>query len=156
MHVHFPEFVRKDGPSAGRDDGDQPRQRADEGAGEARSRHDRRDHAPRPRDADRRGQGEAPRGSSKRHHARSIIPKENRKDLREVPRRVLKATRIVLVEHMDEVLREALCLPDPNALFGPPRETWEYIDGELVTRAPRPGELPAGRTPDPAPVPANA
>ncbi len=39
-----------------------------------------------------------------------IIPKENRKDLREVPRRVLKATRIVLVEHMDEVLREALAL----------------------------------------------
>ena len=40
-----------------------------------------------------------------------IVPKENRKDLREVPRRVLKATRVVLVEHMDEVLREALCLP---------------------------------------------
>ena len=39
-----------------------------------------------------------------------IIPKENRKDLREVPRRVLKATRIVLVEHMDDVLREALAL----------------------------------------------
>ena len=37
-----------------------------------------------------------------------IIPKENRKDLREVPRRVLKALRVVLVEHMDEVLREAL------------------------------------------------
>ena len=40
-----------------------------------------------------------------------IVPKENRKDLREVPRRVLKSTRVVLVEHMDEVLREALCLP---------------------------------------------
>ena len=40
-----------------------------------------------------------------------IVPKENRKDLREVPRRVLKATRVVLVDHMDEVLREALCLP---------------------------------------------
>ncbi len=39
-----------------------------------------------------------------------LIPKENRKDLREIPRRVLKAMRIVLVEHMDEVLREALAL----------------------------------------------
>ncbi len=61
-----------------------------------------------------------------------IVPKENRKDLREVPRRVLKATRIVLVEHMDEVLREALCLPVPEALFGPRRERWEYREGELV------------------------
>src|SRR5204863_5777407 len=60
-----------------------------------------------------------------------VIPRENRKDLREVPRRVLKATRIVLVEHADEVLREALCLSDPDALFGPPRESWEYVDGEL-------------------------
>ena len=46
-----------------------------------------------------------------------------------MPRRVLKATRIVLVEHMDEVLREALCLPMPDALFGPPRERWEYLEG---------------------------
>ena len=64
-----------------------------------------------------------------------IIPKENRKDLREVPRRVLKATRIVLVEHMDDVLREALCLPDPNALFGPAPRDVEYRDGELVVRS---------------------
>jgi ATP-dependent Lon protease len=63
-----------------------------------------------------------------------VIPRENRKDLREVPRRVLKATRIVLVEHADEVLREALCLADADALFGPPRESWEYVDGELVVK----------------------
>jgi ATP-dependent Lon protease len=61
-----------------------------------------------------------------------IVPKENRKDLREVPRRVLKSTRVVLVDHMDDVLREALCLPSPDALFGPRRERWEYRDGELV------------------------
>jgi len=72
-----------------------------------------------------------------------------------VPRRVLKATRIVLVEHMDEVLREALCLSDPNQLFGPPRETMEYRDGELVVQSPRPvpGAPPAGSDPDPAPAP---
>src|SRR5205814_7169724 len=79
-----------------------------------------------------------------------VVPRENRKDLREVPRRVLRATRIVLVEHMDEVLREALCLPSPDAVFGPPRESMEYIDGELVVHeaAPRP---PPESTPAPAP-----
>ena len=85
-----------------------------------------------------------------------IVPKENRKDLREVPRRVLKATRIVLVDHMDEVLREALCLADPDALFGPARPTMEYRDGELVVRAVAGGAPPPPREPDPAPAPANA
>src|SRR5260370_15593015 len=47
-----------------------------------------------------------------------ILPKENRKDLRDVPRRVLRALRLVLVEHVDDVLREALVLPDPKAVFG--------------------------------------
>jgi ATP-dependent Lon protease len=75
-----------------------------------------------------------------------IIPRENRKDLREVPRRVLKATRIILVEHADEVLREALCLSDADALFGPPRESWEYVDGELVVKN---GAKPAAIAPAP-------
>src|SRR5258708_35935690 len=61
-----------------------------------------------------------------------IIPKENRKDLREVPKRVLKAMRLVLVEHMDQVLREALCVQDPDALFGGVRSSMEYRGGELV------------------------
>jgi ATP-dependent Lon protease len=61
-----------------------------------------------------------------------VIPKENRKDLREVPRRVLKAMRLVLVEHTDQVLREALMLPDPDALFGGSRASMEYRGGELV------------------------
>jgi ATP-dependent Lon protease len=60
-----------------------------------------------------------------------LLPRENRADLREVPRRVLKGLRIVLVEHMDEVLREALCYPDADAVFGPRREGMEYRDGEL-------------------------
>src|SRR5882757_8367172 len=61
-----------------------------------------------------------------------IIPKENRRDLREVPRRVLKTTRVVLVDHVDEVLREALVVADPDAVFGPPRPLMEYRGGELV------------------------
>ena len=80
-----------------------------------------------------------------------VIPQENRKDLREVPRRVLKATRVVLVEHVDEVLREALVLADPDALFGPPRPLMEYLDGELVVNGVPPvaedGERPAPEEP---------
>ena len=50
---------------------------------------------------------------------RVIIPKENEKDLKEIPPKVLKAMEIIPVEHMDEVLRAALVLEDPEALFTP-------------------------------------
>ena len=61
-----------------------------------------------------------------------LIPKENRKDLREIPKRVLKNLRVVLVEHMDQVLREALLLNDPDALFGNRPRPLEYQGGKLV------------------------
>ncbi|MDH5491171.1 MAG: endopeptidase La [Myxococcales bacterium] len=61
-----------------------------------------------------------------------LIPLENRKDLREIPRRVLSSLRIVLVEHMDEVLSEALCLSDPDSIFGAGRlRPLEYRGGKL-------------------------
>jgi ATP-dependent Lon protease len=41
-----------------------------------------------------------------------IIPKDNEKDLADVPANVLKAMEIVLVEHMDEVLKVALIPSD--------------------------------------------
>ena len=132
VHVHFPEFVRKDGPSAG--------------VTMATSLASALIKVPVKRDLAMTGEitlrGRVmPIGGVKEKllaaHRSGIttvvIPKENRKDLREVPRRVLKSTRIVLVEHMDEVLREALCLPATAALLGTPRERWEYRDGELVT-----------------------
>jgi ATP-dependent Lon protease len=56
---------------------------------------------------------------------------------------------------MDEVLREALCIPEPDAVFGPPRESWEYIDGELVVRGqgvPTPRAAAAAGLPAPAPA----
>jgi ATP-dependent Lon protease len=37
--------------------------------------------------------------------ARVVIPRENEKDLREVPKRILKGLEIIPVDHMDEVLR---------------------------------------------------
>jgi ATP-dependent Lon protease len=46
-----------------------------------------------------------------------LIPKENGKDVREIPKRVRDVLEIVLVDHTDEVLREALRLEDPDAFF---------------------------------------
>jgi ATP-dependent Lon protease len=46
-----------------------------------------------------------------------IIPKENEKDLKDIPARILNALEIIPVEHMDEVLKSALVLEDPECLF---------------------------------------
>ncbi len=49
-----------------------------------------------------------------------IMPKENAKDLRDIPKRVLKSLQVVPVEHMDEVLRNALVLPEPDEFLNEP------------------------------------
>jgi ATP-dependent Lon protease len=46
-----------------------------------------------------------------------LIPKENQKDIREIPRRVRDRLQIVLVDHADDVLREALVLEHPDAFL---------------------------------------
>jgi ATP-dependent Lon protease len=48
-----------------------------------------------------------------------LIPKENEKDIEEIPQQVLKSVTIVMVGHMDEVLRRALVLDDPDNFFKP-------------------------------------
>lgn len=45
---------------------------------------------------------------------RVIIPAENEKDLQDVPTPILKAVQIEMVEHVDEVLRKALALSEPD------------------------------------------
>jgi ATP-dependent Lon protease len=50
-----------------------------------------------------------------------LIPKENRKDLKEIPKRVRRAMRIVPVEFVDEVLREALRLENPEQFLAKPQ-----------------------------------
>ncbi|WP_394838489.1 endopeptidase La [Pendulispora rubella] len=152
VHVHFPEFIRKDGPSAG--------------VTMATSLASALIKVPVKRDLAMTGEitlrGRVlPIGGLKEKLLAAhrsgittvIVPRENRKDLREVPRRVLRATRIVLVEHMDEVLREALCLDDPDSVFGKPRESWQYVDGELVVRGPgSPRVVPPPPVVDPEPA----
>jgi len=51
-----------------------------------------------------------------------LIPIENEKDIREIPAAILKSIQIELVEHMDEVLRKALVLRDPDAYLRKPAE----------------------------------
>ncbi len=157
VHVHFPEFVRKDGPSAG--------------VTMATSLASALIKVPIKRDLAMTGEitlrGRVmPIGGLKEKLLAAhrsgittvIVPRENRKDLREVPRRVLRATRIVLVDHMDDVLREALCLPAGHKLFSAARERWEYREGELVVipgeTRPRGGDAPTPVVKPPPPEPA--
>jgi ATP-dependent Lon protease len=49
-----------------------------------------------------------------------LIPKENEKDIREIPRRVRERLQIVPVESVDEVLREALVLERPEEFLRRP------------------------------------
>jgi len=46
-----------------------------------------------------------------------LIPSENEKDILEIPANVLKSVELILVDHMDAVLRRALVLDDPDRLF---------------------------------------
>lgn len=41
-----------------------------------------------------------------------IIPRDNEKDLSEIPDKILKQLTVILVEHMDEVAKIALCSPE--------------------------------------------
>lgn len=49
-----------------------------------------------------------------------LFPKDNAKDLRDIPKRVLKTLRLVPVAHMDDVLRIALALDDPSEFLKEP------------------------------------
>ncbi len=53
-----------------------------------------------------------------RHQIKTVlIPRDNEKDIKEIPARILKAVELVPVDHMDEVLKTALVLDDPESLF---------------------------------------
>ncbi|BCS97498.1 Lon protease [Desulfoluna limicola] len=46
-----------------------------------------------------------------------IIPKENEKDLEEIPATILKQMTVIPADHLDEVLKEALIIPEGSDLF---------------------------------------
>jgi ATP-dependent Lon protease len=132
FHIHFPEFVPKDGPSAG--------VTMATSIASALMKIPVRRNLAMTGEITLRGRimpiGGLKEKALAAHRAgihTLLIPKDNRKDLREIPRRVLSATRIVLIEHADEALREALCLSDPEAIFGKRVAPMEYVNGKLQT-----------------------
>jgi len=71
-----------------------------------------------------------------------LIPAENEKDVKDIPKVVRDHLEIVPVEHMDQVLRHALALENPDDFFRPlPKEE----GGALVPAEQEPAsEAPAG------------
>jgi ATP-dependent Lon protease len=149
VHVHFPDFVRKDGPSAG--------VTMATSIASALTRVAVKSNVAMTGEITLRGRV-MPIGGLKEkllaaHRNRTttvLVPLENRKDLKEIPRRVLKALRIVLVSHMDDVLREALNFENPEQLFGPRPALIEYRYGELIEGEPEtdgPGRPPTETPP---------
>ncbi|AKF06287.1 endopeptidase La [Sandaracinus amylolyticus] len=147
VHVHFPEFVPKDGPSAGVTIATSiasalmkiPVRRTVAMTGEITLRG---------RVMPIGGLKEKMLAAHRAGIQTILVPRENRKDLREIPKRVLNAMRVVLVEHMDEVLREALVLSDPDAVFGKRVRPMEYVGGRLVEHGDG-GEGPGEGVPTP-------
>lgn len=46
-----------------------------------------------------------------------IIPKENQKDLKDIPKEVIDSLQVVLVDHVDQVLVKALAIKNPKEVF---------------------------------------
>ncbi len=46
-----------------------------------------------------------------------IVPKENEKDLKDIPKEVMKDLKIIMVDHVDQVLVNALEIKNPKELF---------------------------------------
>jgi ATP-dependent Lon protease len=55
-----------------------------------------------------------------------IIPKENRKDLKDIPKKVLKVMKIIAVDHMDEVLRAGLRIEHPDTFLVEPSRAVDW------------------------------
>jgi ATP-dependent Lon protease len=61
-----------------------------------------------------------------------IMPEENRKDLKEIPAKILKQFKVVTASHMDDVLTRAIILKQGETLFKEVAE--EMIPPELIPK----------------------
>ncbi len=64
-----------------------------------------------------------------------LIPKENEKDIREIPKKVREKLQIVCVDHADEVLREALVLERPEEFLKRVRDAEHPASPEAQAQA---------------------
>jgi ATP-dependent Lon protease len=71
-----------------------------------------------------------------------VIPKENEKDLKEIPAKIKRHLRILLVEHMDEVLAHALTLEDSARSLQQGDHAIEEIYEVPQPSPPTPADLP--------------
>jgi ATP-dependent Lon protease len=69
-----------------------------------------------------------------------LIPSENEKDIQEIPTNILRTVNLVLVGHMDEVLKKSLLLSDPEAFL---RKVEVPEDRELRESFPKGAEAPS-------------
>ena len=65
-----------------------------------------------------------------------LIPKENEKDLKDIPSTVLKEVEIVLVKHMDEVLPHSLILNEGDTLFRENDMSFDMMQKEIDPNQP--------------------
>ena len=64
------------------------------------------------------------------HVTKVLIPMDNKKDIEEIPQRILKRVELVLVSHMDEVLKQALVFKEGEELFAREEDTQPFcIEG---------------------------
>jgi ATP-dependent Lon protease len=76
-----------------------------------------------------------------------VIPKDNEKDLAEIPANIKRNLTIIPVDHMDDVLMTALALDDPEGFL---REGDHELDG--IIEVPPGHQPPVGELPTPAEV----
>ncbi len=68
-----------------------------------------------------------------------LIPMDNKKDIEEIPKKVLKKVELVPVDHMDDVLKEALVLKEGETIFATEKECEPFcIDSEQGPEAATP------------------
>jgi len=60
-----------------------------------------------------------------------IIPEENRKDLKDIPGKILKQFDVVAASHMDDVLTRAIIVESGESLF---KEQEDIVPPELITK----------------------
>ena len=63
-----------------------------------------------------------------------LIPFENKKDIEEIPRKILRKVELVLVEHMDDVLREALVIEKGKEVFASGKECEPFCLKEIAKK----------------------
>ena len=61
-----------------------------------------------------------------------LIPMENKKDIADIPKKILRKVELVPVEHVDEVLKEALILEDEQELFVPEGDIQPFCFKDLT------------------------